>query len=51
MRPMTWVWVLVGLITAVALVIPGTRLLDAPPWHLPPAVHGAVHVQPVRSEP
>jgi hypothetical protein len=33
-----WVWVLAGLVTAAALVVPGTRLIDSAgvPWHPQP---------------
>jgi hypothetical protein len=42
-RPGRWVWALAGLITAVALVIPGTRLIDSAWlwWRVEPPGHSA----------
>jgi hypothetical protein len=48
--PGRWVWILAGLLTAVALIIPGTRLLAAAghEWHVypPPATSVSVHATP-----
>jgi hypothetical protein len=47
--PGRWVWVLAGLITAVALVIPGTRLIDSAwlRWRVaPPGNSVSVHATP-----
>ena len=44
-----WVWALAGLITAVALVIPGTRLIDFGwlRWQVaPPGSSASVHPTP-----
>jgi hypothetical protein len=47
--PGRWVWALAGLITAVALVIPGTRLIDTAWlwWRVePPGNSVSVHATP-----
>jgi hypothetical protein len=48
--PGRWVWILAGLLTAAALIIPGTRLLAAAghEWHVysPPASNVSVHATP-----
>jgi hypothetical protein len=47
--PGRWVWALAGLITAVALVIPGTRLIDSAwlKWRVePPGNSVSVHATP-----
>jgi hypothetical protein len=45
--PGRWVWVLAGLLTALALLIPGTRLIDSPGWHAqPPGDSVTVHATP-----
>jgi len=46
--PGRWVWAVAGLITAVFLVIPGTRLIDfALRWHAePPGTSVSAHPTP-----
>jgi hypothetical protein len=51
--PGRWVWALVGLITAAALVIPGTRLIDVAwlRWQVaPPGNSASVHPTPTASQ-